>query len=249
MKDKNVEPVKIINLGKEENVLVISDLQIPAEHPDSYDFLKYVKARFKIDRAISIGDEVDLATISYHEKDPDGMSQSEEIELSRKGLGKLARIFPKLDILWSNHGSLFFRKAKSAGLSKKYIRSPQEVWGVPGTWNWYDQIILKYPNMPEILCVHNLSSNNLNNIKLRQCSVIQGHFHSKMSVECITNHKGQLMFGATVGCLIDRFKSNFDYAKNQAGVQQLGVLVLLSGQPVLVPMFVDKNNRWIRAKK
>lgn len=246
---KQVKPNKVIRLKENENILFISDTQIPYEHPDAYDFLAYVKNRFKTHRAIHIGDEVDLATISYHEKDPDGISQVEELNLSRVGLKRLSKLFPKLDILWSNHGSLFFRKAKTAGLSRQYIKTPQEVWGVSKDWNWYDQIILKYPKMPDILCVHNLSGNNLNNIKNRQCSVIQGHYHSKLSIECMTNNKGELIFGATVGCLIDRFHTNFDYAKNKAGVQQLGVLVLLSGQPVIVPMFVDKNNRWIRSKK
>lgn len=248
---------KKINLKYEDNVAVISDLQIPFHHKDAFDFLRFVKKEFKITKWVCVGDEVDQSFLSYHEKDPNGDSAKEEIRKGRLALKELATIvetnwkkqkIKDFLIAWSNHGALHLRKAKTAGIPDDYIKSPNEVWGVPKSWKWFDEIVLKYPHQPEILIKHQMSNNSKNNVLSRQCSVITGHFHTTMDLICRTNHYGQLMFGAIIGCLIDRFHPTFGYASNQKDVQQLGILVLVSGSPVLVPMWVDKNNRWIGPK-
>lgn len=237
----------IINrkLKAQDNALIISDLQIPYHHRDAFAFLRWVKKHFKINKTYCIGDEVDQAFLSYHEKDPNGLSAKQEIKAGKKALHELARIFPVMDICWSNHGALHLRKAKTAGIPEDYIKSPNKVWGVPTAWRWFDEIVLQYPHLVDIVLKHNFSTNSLSNIKSRQCSLIQGHYHSQFNLICMTNHYNQLIFGATIGCLINRFHPAFNYANNQKDVQQLGVMVLLGGSPVLVPMWVDKKNRWI----
>ena len=57
---------------KHECVLVISDLHIPYHHPQSFDFLKAIKKKYKdIDLVVNIGDELDQHGLSFHDTDPD----------------------------------------------------------------------------------------------------------------------------------------------------------------------------------
>ena len=44
---------------KYKSVLVISDLHIPYHHPQAFDFLKALKAKYKPDHVVNIGDELD----------------------------------------------------------------------------------------------------------------------------------------------------------------------------------------------
>ena len=209
--------VKEVKLSYKDNVGVISDLQIPFHHPDAFEFLKFCKKEFKISKWVCVGDEVDQSFLSYHEKDPNGLSAKQELALGKqalKELGKIVNNGKDFDIAWSNHGALHLRKAKSAGIPNDYIKSPNEVWGVPKSWKWSDEIVLKYPHIPEIIIRHQLSSNAKNNLLSRQKSMITGHFHSTYELVCRTNHDGQLFFSAIIGCLIDRFNPTFGYASN-----------------------------------
>ena len=52
-------------------ILVISDTHCPYHHPDLISFLKTIKKKYKPDRVIHIGDEVDSHAISFHDSDPD----------------------------------------------------------------------------------------------------------------------------------------------------------------------------------
>jgi hypothetical protein len=239
MKDK-----KIIKLNENDTVLIISDLQFPFAHKHWYEFLRHIKKKYRPTKIINIGDEVDLAFLNYHEKDPDGLSANEEYSQALKEIARLKRLFPHMSVCWSNHGSLHLRKAKTSGILKTFLKSPQEIWNVPN-WHWYNEIILTQKNRPDILCVHNLSSSAEANMKARGCSVVQGHHHSSMEIIYSTNQKNQLLFGATIGCLINRKKYVFNYAKNDKELQQLGVMLIENGSPRVIPMIVDRHNNWV----
>jgi len=94
---------------KNERILVISDLHFPFSHPDTITFLGAVKDKYKPDRVISIGDEIDAHAMSFHTHDPDLLSPSSELELAKKYLSVLYRLFPNVDVMESNHGSLITR--------------------------------------------------------------------------------------------------------------------------------------------
>jgi predicted phosphodiesterase len=56
---------------KKQTILVISDLHEPYSHPDTYDFLKACKKKFKPTDIVLSGDEVDahaimIQTLTYH---------------------------------------------------------------------------------------------------------------------------------------------------------------------------------------
>ena len=81
---------------KYKSVLVISDLHIPYHHPQSFDFLKALKAKYKPDHVVNIGDELDMHAMSMHDSDPDLYSAGHELAASISYIKKLEKIFPKI---------------------------------------------------------------------------------------------------------------------------------------------------------
>ena len=94
--------------SKEDNsvVLVISDMHIPYHHPKMLDWLQALKDKYKPTRVICIGDELDKHALSYHDSDPNLKSAGDELSESLGVIKKLHEMFPVMDILESNHGSL-----------------------------------------------------------------------------------------------------------------------------------------------
>ena len=54
-----------------KSVLIISDTHIPYHAKELMPFLKLLKKKYKPDRVIHIGDEVDKHAMSFHDSDPD----------------------------------------------------------------------------------------------------------------------------------------------------------------------------------
>ena len=77
---------------------------------------------------LNLGDEIDGAKISFHDKDPDlPFSPCEELEKSIERIAELQEIFPKMDLCESNHGSLIYRRQKWAGLPRQVIKSYKQI--------------------------------------------------------------------------------------------------------------------------
>jgi len=88
-----------------KRILVISDTHCPYHHPDLIPYLKAIKKKYKPDRVIHIGDEVDSHAISFHDSDPDLYSAGDEREQSLTIIHSMEKIFPVVDLMDSNHGS------------------------------------------------------------------------------------------------------------------------------------------------
>ena len=97
-----------------KSILIISDTHIPYHHKDLIPFLKDIKKIFKPDRIVHIGDEVDKHAMSFHDSDPDLPSAGDELKQSLPIIKELEALFPKMDLLDSNHGSLVYRRALKA---------------------------------------------------------------------------------------------------------------------------------------
>ena len=70
-------------------ILIISDLHEPYSHTDSFAFLEAIKKKYKPERVVCIGDELDYHALSFHDSDPDLPNASKELEL---GLYKIKMI-------------------------------------------------------------------------------------------------------------------------------------------------------------
>jgi len=226
-----------------KSILIISDLHAPYMHQDAVAFLAALKKKFNPTRVILTGDEVDYHAISFHDSDPDLDAAGPELDKAIQALKPLYKLFPKAEILESNHGSLVFRKALAGGLSRKFFKSPGEILEAPKGWSWHFDVTLKLPNGNLLYGHHSKGANAKKNSQSMGMSYFQGHHHEAFEISYWGNPNA-LLFGMTVGCLVDPKSLALAYNKNNLRRPVLGCAVIVNSIPQLIPMVVDKNGRW-----
>jgi len=229
--------------GKNRVILVISDMHQPYAHPDTYAFLKACKSRYKPDKIVCMGDEVDGHALSYHESDPDLDSAGPELERAIEALEPFYKLFPEVDVIDSNHGSLAFRKAKTAGLPRKYMRDYAEILDAPDGWQWHDNLTLKTNAGSEIFFHHGLKANPIQVAREYSMCVIQGHYHSSACIQYAST-PFKLLWGMNVACSIDTKSLAFAYNKTTLARPIISHGIVIDGLPKLLPMVLGRNGRW-----
>lgn len=224
-------------------ILFISDMHIPYHHVDTIAFLKHLKAKYNPTRVICLGDELDKHALSYHDSDPDLPSAGDELKKSLPVIQELFKIFPTMDIIESNHGSLVWRKAKTFGIPKHYIKSYNDVLGVDGGWKWSFDLTVNLPNGQKCYVHHGKTSNVIQLSQQMGMCAVQGHFHESFKIDYWGNPTG-LYWGMQCGCLIDDDALAFNY--NNVNIKRpiIGTGLVIDSMPVLEPMII-KDGRWI----
>lgn len=219
--------------GKDNSrVLVISDMHIPYHHPSLLPFLAGLKLRYNPTRVISIGDELDKHALSFHDSDPDLMSAGDELRKSLPVVQELKVMFPVMDILDSNHGSLVWRKAKHHGIPRHYIKSYNDVLGVDAGWKWHMDMTITLPNGQQVYFHHGKSAEGLKLSQAMGMSVVQGHYHEKCGVQHWTR-PGETLFSMQVGCLIDDDSYAFSYNNTNLKRPVIGCGLIIDGVPII----------------
>lgn len=234
---------KKVETEDNSRILFISDLHIPFHHQDSFDFLRHLKKKYNPTRVICLGDECDQHSLSYHESDPDLYSAGHELEISLPFIQELEELFPKMDILESNHGSLIWRKAKTNGIPKHYIKSYQDVLGVGDGWKWHFDMTVTLPDGSQCYVHHGKSTDVLKLSQQMGMSAVQGHYHTDLGARYWANPNG-LYFGMQCGCLIDRESYAFAYANVNIKKQLIGTGLIIDSLPVIEPMLLSPDGRW-----
>lgn len=229
-------------------ILLISDLHIPYHHPDALEFLQYLKDQYNPTRVICGGDELDKHALSYHDSDPDLPSAGDELRASLPVVAELEKMFPEIDILESNHGSLIWRKAKTHGIPRHYIKTYQDVLGVGRGWLWHFDMTLKLPNGQFCYLHHGKVTDVLKLSQQMGMNAIQFHYHERFKVEYWGNSTG-LFWALQSGCLIDDDSYAFSYNNVNLKRPIIGTTVIIESQPILVPMLLDTDGRWIHRKR
>lgn len=227
-----------------KRILIVSDLHCPYEHKDTVAFLRAIKKKYKPTRVILSGDEADFHAISFHDKDSDLDSPGKELEKAIESLKPLYNLFPKAQVLESNHGSLVIRKAIANGLSRKFFKSPQDVLEAPKGWTWHFDINLKLPNGSSCYFHHSKGANVKRNSQSMGCSFVQGHHHESFEIQYWGNPNA-LLFGMTVGCLVDNKSLALAYNKNNLRRPIIGCAVIVDSIPHLIPMVLNRAGRWV----
>lgn len=219
-------------------ILLISDMHIPYHHQDLIPFLKYLKAKYKPTRVICLGDELDKHALSYHDSDPDLPSAGDELRKSLPVVRELFELFPKMDIIESNHGSLVWRKAKTFGIPKHYIKSYNDVLGVDGGWKWSFDLTVDLPNGQKCYIHHGNTANVIQLSQQMGMCAVQGHYHESFKIDYWGNPTG-LYWGMQCGCLIDDDALAFNY--NNVNIKRpiIGTGLIIDSMPVLEPMLLD----------
>lgn len=232
-----------LKIGK-ETVLVISDTQIPFHHPDTFKFLQALKDEYKPTQVVHIGDVLDQHAMGFWDSDPDGMSAGDELKASRKYLEQLYKMFPKVKVCTSNHDCRVYRKAIKYGIPRAYMRDYREWFDAPKGWEWNDRFIID-----GIIYAHgDGGSGGQYAAKVQAAknmrSTVIGHFHSNMHIHYMAN-QDELVFGMNVGSLVDHKAYAFEYGRKMITKSIMGTGLVVRGLPVLHPMLLNKNGRWI----
>lgn len=225
-------------------ILVISDLHAPYNHPDTVAFLKAIKKKYKPTRVVLSGDEIDFHAISFHEHDPNLDSPSKELEKAIDALRPLYKLFPKAEVLESNHGSLVIRKAITHGLPREVFKSPREILKAPKGWSWHFDIITKLPDGTPCYFHHSKGADVKKNSQAMGASFVMGHHHESFEIRYWGNPSA-LLFGMTVGCLVDPHSLAMAYSKNNLRRPVIGVGMIIDSKPILIPMKLNRKGRWV----
>jgi hypothetical protein len=225
--------LKIDARGKK--VLIISDLHIPYSVRGYVRFLKHIKDTFNPDLVISIGDELDYHAMSFHDSVAELFSAGHELDRAiielQEGVHKL---FPKVYVLESNHGSMVLRRMKHHAIPIRVLRPLPELYETP-EWSWHEEILLDTDKGPVYLC-HGKSGTYGKMVKeAGGANCIQGHFHGKFE---ITYHRGVLgtRYNMFVGCLVDDESMAMAYGRNFTVKPILGSGgIEADGTPILFP--------------
>ena len=226
------------------SVLVIPDMHMPYCHPDTWAFLTAVKKHYKPDRVVCLGDEVDHHALSYHESNPDLDSAGPELEKAIRLLGRIYELFPVVDVLESNHGSLVYRKAKTAGIPRRLLVPYREQIRAPESWRWHFDLVLKLSNGEHVYFHHGKTSAPGKLSQRQGMHAVQGHFHGRFQINYWAN-SAALYWDAHAGSLSDDKSLAMEYGKNNLEKGIKGCLVILDGVPCLVPMRLKRSGRWI----
>lgn len=231
-------------MGENSRILVIPDLHLPYCHVDALDFLHKIKKTIQPTRVICLGDELDFHSYSMYKPNPDLLSPGHELARALGYIDTLHELFPKMDLLHSNHGSLVYRKGLENGTPKHLLKSYNEFMGIPSEdWKWHERLIVDLPNGTKCCFHHGLSANVLAASQAMGMSLVQGHHHSLFEIRYWKNINA-LNFAVTSGCLIDDESMAFAYNKLQVKRPIIGVTIIENSMPYLVPMALDENNRW-----
>lgn len=236
---------KTVDTKLYNSILVVSDLHIPYHHIDSLPFLKALKKRYKFDKVVFIGDEIDYHAISFHDSDPDLPSAGDELIISKQFLKSFYNEFPEASIVESNHGSLVYRKALSSGLSKSFLKSYNEILEAPKTWNWSFDLKLQ-TKLGMVYFCHGKTGTPGKLASLYSCSCVQGHYHQTSQISYIGTPE-KLMFDMHVGCLVDDHSLALGYNKIIPKRPIMSVGVIINGIPNIIPMVLNENGRWNRS--
>lgn len=228
---------------KFKSILVIPDQHFPYNHPDIVAFLRAVKKKYKPDKVVNLGDEVDWHAISFHDHDPDLMSPSDELQTAINRLQPLYKLFPEMDVLESNHGSLVYRKGKTHGLPRHVFKSYREVLQAPKGWHWHPELTLQMSNGQHVYFCHGRSAQGLKLSQGMGMCTVQGHYHEKFEVQYWGNSIG-LFWSVMAGCLIENESLAFAYNKTNLKRPLIGCVVIINGLPQLIPMVLKKGGRW-----
>ncbi len=222
-------------MSKKGNVvLAIPDLHIPFHHKDAFEFLTAVKKKYAPDIVVNMGDLEDWHSISMHDHDPDGLSPGEELKALRKAIKPLFKLFPKMYICTSNHGSLPLRRAFKFGLPAELIKSYRDIieapqsWFIADTWE-FDNVVYEHGEAfgGQQGAIKSANAN-------MQSTGIQYSANSK-----------HLIFGFNTGCLIDKSAYAFAYGRKIKAKPILGCGIIANGVPTFIPMILNsKTGRW-----
>ena len=209
------------------NWLLLSDIHIPFDDERLFDWVVGLAKKYGIDKIVQTGDLIDHYNLSFHDKNPNALSQIEEFNKTMKGLEKWKQAFPEMVVVKGNHSGRFDRRAAYAGLSDKFVRPIEEVYEFPVGWG---KMVTEFET-DEFVVGHGDDGGNIMNKVLRmQKSYVQGHYHSKTYLNFAT----EKLWGMQLGFIADKKSLAMEYAGKGAKHMIHSVGLLIEGNPIIL---------------
>jgi predicted phosphodiesterase len=223
---------------RKQNVLVLGDTHCPGMLPGYPKFCERVGKEYGCTRVVHIGDCVDNAAISFHDKHPGLSSASEEYKKAKKQVLELWRRFPKLTLITGNHDALTERQATAAGLLPEWIKDFNNMWFTPG-WT----VIPRFGHLEidGVRYEHGDAGKTgqfaaVKTSRARFQSVVSGHCHSEAGCWFTCNGRAKV-FGMNVGTGVDHELLQFEYGQKFTAKPVVGCGVVIQGKiPIFIPM-------------
>jgi len=226
-----------------DNTLIISDTHFPYQHPDTFEFLEALAYAYRIKQVMHTGDMVDNHTGSYHEIEYGSLSPKDEHEQAKVCVQRLNKMFPKMDVIIGNHGSMTRRKAKTAGIPEDVLKSYNDMYEIKG-WTWADKFYFPVADYGSCLLVHSMGANTLSNARNHSHHSVQGHHHGRYGIEYFGD-TNLLRWSMTLGCLINPDEPAFNYgSKATLNRPIIGCGGIIDNEPRLFKMQLNHNGRW-----
>lgn len=229
------------------NTLVIGDTHFPYEHPRYLDFILDVHDEIKPDRVVHIGDVVDWASVTFHQRSPEIPSAVQEYETALQRVQKWKSYFPRMTVLIGNHDARIQRKLHAAEVPERFLRSFSDIWDTP-LWCWKLR-----EEIDGVLYQHGdgVGGGNypaFNTMKKLAQSTVLGHNHSQMGIKWMANHNARF-FGMDVGCGIDQSHIAFQYHHKSPMRFMLGAGAVRDGVGIHFPMQCGPGEKYARKRK
>jgi len=187
-------------------VLIIGDLHLPFTKSGYLEFCVDIQRKYNATQTIFIGDILDNHASNFWESDPDGYSAGDELSIAQKRLKLWAAVFPEARVCVGNHDAIPGRKIMTGGVSKQWLKSPNEVLEVD--WKFSERF-----RIDGVQYTHGLGQKARMRAKNEMYSIVQGHYHSESYIEWYTGPDRKI-FAMQLGSGIDRRSYSMAYGRN-----------------------------------
>lgn len=199
------EPTHKVYSDGKRRVLAIGDLHLPFTLDGYLEHCIKIYKKYDCNEVVFIGDILDLHFSSYHETHTDAFGATEELDRAIEMIKPWVDVFPKATVTIGNHDALIYRKAMTAGISKRWIQDFSVVLNTPG-WNWVTDIVID-----NVMYTHG-TTNAYTKAKQNLMSTVQGHLHSMAGIQFFCGQNSRI-FGFQIGAGIDNRSYAMEYGK------------------------------------
>jgi len=114
----------------ERRVLVIPDLHAPFIEPGFFEHCKNIYKKYNCNAVHFTGDLLDNSFSSFHEISPDGKSAGDELAMAIEQIKPFWEEWGVATICIGNHDAIISRKLVASGLSQKWLKDFNDVFGL-----------------------------------------------------------------------------------------------------------------------
>lgn len=228
---RTVRRIKAQILGTDKGTIVvgiIADTHMPAEAPGYFEFVKKTFKRFGVTQIVHIGDICDFHQASRHDSEPGADSVLIELKKVKKVLKRWAKAFPNVKVCIGNHDQIPIRQAKRMGMPEEFMKSYNDMVGLPKTWDFKTHHIID-----NVYYEHGLGSSGTygaKNTSLKyRMSYVMGHTHANAGVFYNAGPK-DMIFGMNVGAGCNASAVAMKYGNNYKSKITLGCGIVVNGK-------------------